>query len=527
MTADIQRRNIYIATFLLSLVFSALAVSIDPVINNDGIWYLSVARVFAAGEWKLAVQSDVAYQWPFYSFLVGQLSAVSGMGIEWSAWVLNAVFTATTVTAFVAICRELGADNKTLFFAAIVFLLLPALNNYRSFIIRDLGYLACYSLGLLYFFRYLRTRSNIHAIAWGLFMSAGFLFRTEALVFLVLAPLVLLVLSGYSPAERFWLYLKSNIVLFAFSAIGFLVLFYLSQAYPEKEITGLVSRHINRGLSAFLNGGQILAGYGESLRSGVLAYYSKGFAMMMALLLLGFIFIFKVIHAITLPYALLWWYGKRQRVSFFGKNEHRVWSVFILINVLLLSVFLYTAAFLVTRYIMALTLTLLLCVPFLAAWFHRQWQLGAVNTRKQRILVYAILVLAVFLALDGFISTGPTKTYLKEAGLWLEGTMQPGDRLFSSNAQVRFYAKRINLLDYKDAPKEASQMIRQTPWQEVVQGLDSAAYKDYDYVALTVNRHKKEQLPYAVSKMGAEPIKVFVNNRGDKLAIFKVAKTVQ
>jgi hypothetical protein len=280
-------------------------------------------------------------------------------------------------------------------------------------------------------------------------------------------------------------------------------------------------------MSAFLNGGEILARHAEPLYSGVLQHYSMGFAMMMALLMLVFIFVLEVIKAITLPYALLWWYGKRQRFSFFGKQEQRVWLAFILVNVLLVSVFLYTTAFLVTRYIMALTLTLLLCIPFLLSWFYRHWKSGAVNTPARRITTYIVFGVALFLALNGFVSTGPTKAYLRDAGGWLQQTMQPGERLFSSNAQVRFYAGQIRLLDYRAAPMEATKEFMQISWEEVVQALAAGTYRAYDYVALRISRHETSQLPYAISKIGAEPVKVFINNKGDKLAIFKVAKTVQ
>ena len=152
MLAEALDKNLYKITFLISLLLSALAVAVDPVVNNDGVWYLSVAKVFASGQLSEAIRLDVAYQWPFYPFLIGSLTGLTGLDVELSAWLLNALFASAATVAFVAISRELGGDRQTRLFAALIILTIPLLNDYRSFVIRDIGYWACYTWGLFYFF---------------------------------------------------------------------------------------------------------------------------------------------------------------------------------------------------------------------------------------------------------------------------------------------------------------------------------------------------------------------------------------
>ena len=137
-----------LAAALVSLLLSAWCIFLDDVINNDGILYLRTADLIGRGEWQTAVES---YKWLFYPLLIAALDKLTGIGLELSAHVLNAGFTALTVAAFISLIRELGGSRSAITAAAVLVLLFPGLNEYRSFVIRDAGFLAFYMLALLLF----------------------------------------------------------------------------------------------------------------------------------------------------------------------------------------------------------------------------------------------------------------------------------------------------------------------------------------------------------------------------------------
>ncbi len=135
---------------MASLLLSVWCVFLDDVINNDGILYLRTAELIGRGEWQAAIES---YKWFFYPLLIAIFGKLTGLGLELSAHVLNAGFTALTVAAFISLIRELGGSRSAVTAAVVLVLLFPGLNEYRSFVIRDAGFLAFYMLALLLFIK--------------------------------------------------------------------------------------------------------------------------------------------------------------------------------------------------------------------------------------------------------------------------------------------------------------------------------------------------------------------------------------
>ncbi|MEE8262090.1 MAG: hypothetical protein V3R83_06450, partial [Gammaproteobacteria bacterium] len=179
--------DIRVLAVLVSIILSAWAVFLDDVINNDGILYLQIAELLDRGEWQAAFQ---LYKWPFYPFLISLVAKVPGLDYEYAAHLLNAALTALTVVCFISLVRELGGEKTTILAAAIVILLYPGANEYRSFIIKDTGYIAFYLLSLLYFFRSLRSPGWGQVVAWTSSILVAALFRIEGFVFVAMLPLL-------------------------------------------------------------------------------------------------------------------------------------------------------------------------------------------------------------------------------------------------------------------------------------------------------------------------------------------------
>ena len=167
-------RDVRFPAILASLVLSAWCLFLDDVINNDGILYVRTAELISRGEWQAAIGS---YKWFFYPLLMAIVGKLTGLSLELSAHVLNAGFTALTVVTFISLVRELGGSRSVVMAAAILVLLFPGLNEYRSFVIRDAGYIAFYTLALLLFVRNLKGPTWWLTTGWIATMVVATLFQ--------------------------------------------------------------------------------------------------------------------------------------------------------------------------------------------------------------------------------------------------------------------------------------------------------------------------------------------------------------
>ena len=98
-----ELRNILLITAAISLVLSLSQVLVNPVINSDGILYISTAYHLQNGDWQTASQQ---YNWLFFPLIIAQLSSLTSLSLEYSAYFLNALFTAITCTSFVLIFKQ-------------------------------------------------------------------------------------------------------------------------------------------------------------------------------------------------------------------------------------------------------------------------------------------------------------------------------------------------------------------------------------------------------------------------------------
>lgn len=173
---------IYCFAALSSLLLSAWVAYREVLINPDAICYLQSAAVIGAGGLRKAMNLCPQAQWPFYSFLIFILSYSTHFPAQLSAYLWDGLFTAISVVSFIAITRQLGANQRVLWLSAGVILLAHQFNSIRQYLIRDHGFLAFYLLSLYFFISYIKTPRWGSALAWGLSLLMATLF--SATVFL-------------------------------------------------------------------------------------------------------------------------------------------------------------------------------------------------------------------------------------------------------------------------------------------------------------------------------------------------------
>ena len=201
---------------VLSLLLSAYALIADDIINSDGILYMQMAEAYMQG--GLAAMASL-YDWPFFALLVGIISQLSGLHPETSAALLNALLFVVFTDALLLIARQLLPAGRQLGIAALLILLFYSINDYRDFIIRDIGYWAFISLALLQFLYFLREPHWQSALLWQFFGLVALLFRIEASIILLLMPLFLWFSQRQQPLSKSFLQLYSLLILAGLLAV--------------------------------------------------------------------------------------------------------------------------------------------------------------------------------------------------------------------------------------------------------------------------------------------------------------------
>jgi len=487
---------------VVSLVLSAWCLYRDPVINHDGILYMRAAEAILAGGWRSGL---AIYPWPLYAWLVALLHQATGLALEPAAHLLDFALQALAVWAFISVVKELGGDRRTMVLAALVILVHPPFNEYRSFVVRDFGYWALYLFALRWFVRYFKAPGIAAAIGWGVSMVLATLFRIEGLIILLLAPLALLFRREPPFAARWGQLAKLQVVAIAL----LVVLAGWSLVGTPIEQAGRLTEPMQwlQHLWEQLAGG--FRQKAAALAQAVLNQYSSSYAMAGVLALLLVIFLGKTIGALTPLYALLALHAWRGRLIPAPAGTGRVLAWLVLVQTAILVGFLVNNFFLTGRHAVAWALTVMPVVPFSLAALYDRWRRRAADGRTTRWVFPAVCVVLFVMVVDGLWSFGPSKSYLREAGLWVNARTSPAAKVHSNNPIVAFYVGGRGE-DWK----------RGFTWEETAALLKGKSWGEYDYVAVAVDRRHAERAAVLESGLGRAPVARFANRRGDQVLVF-------
>jgi hypothetical protein len=474
------------------------------VINNDGILYLRVAALFDQGDWNGGL---ALYGWPFYSLLIAALHRWSALSFEHSAHLLSALFFAVTVFSFVTLVKDLGGARRELLIAAAALILLhPASNDYRSFVIRDAGYWAFYLVGIVLFLRFQRESGAKRALGWGAAMWVATLFRIEGSVILSLLPFVLLVKPNASLKRRLALVLQAHAVLIALVAAALAGYLFAGRLLQWGRMLDLI---------LFLQqfGEQLSTGLQQkatALDQAILNEYSSQYALAGVIALLFVILGAKAIAVLNVVYAALAAHGLSRFAP--GPEVRATLACLVLLNLAIVIVFLVPMFYLQGRFVIPLALILMLPAPFSVTSLYEGWRArrGGEAGAKQWLFP-AVCGALLLVGADSLLSFGPSKDYLKQAGVWLKQNTRSEAKLYSDSEIVTYYAD-----------KPATNWKREFSREEALKLIDCEGERGYDYLALTVSRKQPEHASLVTTKLKRAPVARFRNKRGDEVLIFVV-----
>ncbi len=410
-----------------SLLLSAWAGLSVAVPNDDAFVYIRTARIFL----DQGIEAAFAhYAWAGYPVLLGLVGSL-GPGPFAAAYLLNALFFALLAFAFVSICREFSTDRRLLALAALTILLFPEINEYRYLILRDTGFWAFSLLGLWCLIAYGAESSWKYCLFFAAAMVFATLFRPEAALYLLLAPLCLLFDRRYSRAERFLLRFRMLA-----AALGALLLCLLGGlAFGLNlfhQMMASAATYLPFVQSLFDPANQQAAA--EAIFGGHAATWSGRYLPLFLVAGLLAILVVELFYAVGMPFTLIlaWGYWKRWLLP--DRNAALPIIAFAGINLLTVIGFILLTRYLTSRYAMMFSLSLAVFVPFIA----RQMLVRALP--GSRSAVWLLVLFFSFSAVDSFYSFGRSKAHVGDAIAWLDDNHDGTAALITNIRAVAYFS---------------------------------------------------------------------------------------
>lgn len=490
-------RFIRLITMLASLMLSALAVLLNDLPNTDAYTYVKAA--------ELALQHGPSaafahYQWAQLPLMMSAVHYVTGMSLFAAANVLNALLFALLSVCFVSIVAAMTPSRRVIWLAVVCILLYPHLNEFRAYIIRDIGYLAFCLLAIYYLIVYtesLRLRFGLYFLTSCL---AAACFRPEALLFLFLTPIAVLVPkhSRVNLRQRAFLRLQT-LSLLVIAAVGGIL------AFVAFDVTAQLSTFLSIYQPFLSNLAPLFGADAPMLEQAVFGDYAAQFVgdYTAIFLLIGLmaVLIACIVDSLGLAVVPLLVYGAIRRFVRLPQPALAVIVCWLAVAALILVMFILLTRFVTTRYTLLLAVLVLVFVPFV---IDRGWSLAASAGRKGFGRWMAVLL--VFAALDAHLSFGASKVHLEQASLWINTSTRPGAALLTNEIHIAYQSGRVDNYD---------EVRRELP------GINLLAAPPGTIIAVTPRRNFQAQLDAGISNGSLRLIREFPAERGASLLVFE------
>lgn len=429
VTPKTDRDLTRLAGVLLAFVFMLTAVAVDGMINRDGILYLDTASAYLSGGLKAATQT---YPWPAYPIVIAELARLTGLSLEHAAYMLNGICLALLIDGFVRLCQLIDPNGHRGWLPLMLVLALPFIDD-RLQIIREWGYLAFALQGFVQLGRFsLAPHGSLgQALLWQVSIGIATLFRVEACVFMVFAPLALLAQDRpWSARIRRWFLASCGVV----PALSLLLTLTLIGSLPASRVIELA--HFGNPLIVW----DIFSTQADSLSNAILNQYSKDLAGL--ILGAGLLAATAYMTLANLAPGLLVVGGLslfRNRASCSSVAGLTLWL--IMINTLMLLIFLVFSPITVNRYALLSSILLLaLLSPGIGATLKAGSNAAATGFEPVRrhgtTLILAGMVLANLIVLPD------SKAYIREVGGWIHDNIPATETVLTNDSRIQYYAQR-------------------------------------------------------------------------------------
>lgn len=470
-------------------------------LNDDGVLYLEVARLFSIGDWKEAAN---LYRWPLYPFLISVAHQVTGLSLQYSAHLLSVVFFMATAWAFARLIFEAGGNRRTIIAGVLLlFSCSYIVRNILPMVMREQGFWAFYLLSLLFFLRFYRQKHLMDSIAWQICAIVAMLFRVEGITFLALLPMVLLLNNEISWRDRFNQLVKAYLI--TTLAIVVVVLVLLVTPSLKFSDLGRLNESITVVHGAYVQLNHGLLDKARIIGENVLGSFLSDYGMQGLILTLFAVIFGKIVAAAGwLPLLLA---ATSEICALKPHNEaKRIFLWAALLGLLNLWVILLCNFILPSRYAIPMAWIILIFGAFALAALYEKARIG-----KHRVFWLAIIVLAINMVLS-------LKPYPagyndeQDAVAWIKQNVKPNHRVFYDNAMLRYYAGEP-FVD-RGIPN----------WDRVTQAMADGSISQYDYLVIHMSDKTPERADYLNQVLGYKLVASIKSSKNRRILIFAPQK---
>jgi hypothetical protein len=427
-----------VLTVLLSVLLSWLAASLHELPNTDAYTYIRAAQ--AAHESGLAA-AYTHHQWAHISVLMAGIHSLTGLSYFQAAALLNTAVFALLSLCFVDLVAAISPGKRTVWLAMAVILCYPHLNEFRPYIIRDIGLLAFSLLAILHLLHYNRSLRLRHGIIFVLACLAGALFRPEIILMIVIAPVSLLMNTALSENNRRRGFFRLQLLALLLVLISLSTL-----AILQFDMNRLLLAFVDI-YQPFLANLRSLANPGPEFSSAVFGDYGAQYMRKYSglFLLAGLIsaLLATILESLGLIVAPLLAYGYLKKLHRIDDNARHILLLWGTTAVVILFGFILLTRFTTTRYTLTLGLVLLVLVPFIV---DRLWSMASARGRLQQFTVCLALALS-YQFVDSYLSFGASKSHLEEASAWINSHTRASSPLLTNEIYLAYSSGRVSDYD--------------------------------------------------------------------------------
>jgi hypothetical protein len=414
---------------------------LSPVLDRDGVTYLQSAAGFLEKGWQGVIELGEQATWPFYSIFIALFSKLTFLPISLAAQVLNFIFVLITVVSFVQIVKLIGGDLTTRYFALLAILCWHGLTRYFPDVLRDHGFNAFLLLSVILFYHYLRAYQWRYLMAWWFCIAIAFLFRLEAIVYVLLLPLAVGCQASSSGKNRFLgmiqLYCVPFLLLLFVMLSGYdLFSGHLRFEYIYQQITQIFSE-------IALHWQQHTDQLAQTVFPNVDYVFFGLFASAVAIFICLLLETLGVLNVVALLYVF------KCRKECLAHTEWRFVVSYAAVAWLIMALFFLEYFFLSHRYVVQFGLFVAMIAPFALRHAYRRWSSGSGHMRVGVVILSCAVIYNIIASLFHF--GHENHVAMVQMGRWMKDNLPANVKVVTNAKRISYYASRDHHLGFNDA----------------------------------------------------------------------------
>lgn len=400
-------------------------------INPDSVLYLEAAKLFANGEWQAGFN---VFAWPLYALCIAAVHKFSSLNIHTSAQLLNVIFFAIATFSFLKIIQLGGGKQRQLIAGALIWLSAQyMIGGALEMLMRDEGFWALYLTSLVFFIQFYKTNQLKDALLWQLCILIAMLFRIEAILFLVLLPLVLLFNKQLQFNERLIKFFKCNMLHIALAT--FVIVIFISNSKLSSNMLGRLNEVFT--FNVYQEFTKNLIEKSHIMSDQVLGDHLDEFSLQGLLLTFLYVMCVKTITTTGIINIGLAGLAAKHHKRLIDSETYRVLCATVIIALISMSLIITKVFVLSGRYVLALSFILMIFATFYLADLLKHL---SHSSKQKKWLVTSLIVISLLGAVKNLLPKRDGYNYQQQAVAWLSTYNKSNQPVFYDDPRMRYYA---------------------------------------------------------------------------------------